>query len=138
MENHHRILHIRISLGSKFQLHQTIVIFGRNLPRKSQFESIQSKATKNEHQHWIFHTRVSLITKFQLKLTILTFLDQICLKKVFWSKPRTVSTTTELCICALELVSNFSLTDNFGFLEQICPKKGIFGRKQKKSASPLN
>ena len=27
MENHHRILHIRISLGSKLQLQQTILIF---------------------------------------------------------------------------------------------------------------
>ena len=27
MENHHRILHIRISLGSKFQLQQTILTF---------------------------------------------------------------------------------------------------------------
>ena len=27
MENHHRILHIQISLGSKFQLQQTILIF---------------------------------------------------------------------------------------------------------------
>ena len=27
MENHHRILHIRISLGSEFQLQETILIF---------------------------------------------------------------------------------------------------------------
>ena len=27
MENHHRILHIQINLGSKLQLQQTILIF---------------------------------------------------------------------------------------------------------------
>ena len=31
MENPHRILHIRISLGSKFQLQQTILIFFENI-----------------------------------------------------------------------------------------------------------
>ena len=32
--NHHRILHIRISLGSKLQLQQTVFNFGTNFPQK--------------------------------------------------------------------------------------------------------
>ena len=51
MENHHQILHIRISPGSKFRLQQTIVIFLEQICPKNENESIQSKATKNEHQH---------------------------------------------------------------------------------------
>ena len=34
MENPHRILHIRISLGSKFQLQQTILIFWNKFATK--------------------------------------------------------------------------------------------------------
>ena len=34
MENHYRILHIQIRLGSKFQLQETIFIFGKNLSYK--------------------------------------------------------------------------------------------------------
>ena len=32
-ENYHRIFHIQINLGSKFQLQQTIWIFGKNLKK---------------------------------------------------------------------------------------------------------
>ena len=33
-ENYHRILHIQINLDSKFQLQQTILIFGTNFQKK--------------------------------------------------------------------------------------------------------
>ena len=40
MENHHRIIPIQISLGSKFQLQQTILIFwNRFAPKKIFFRS---------------------------------------------------------------------------------------------------
>ena len=49
MENLHRILHIRVSLGSKFQLQQTILTFLEQIcPNK---ESLQSKKIKHEHHH---------------------------------------------------------------------------------------
>ena len=36
MENHHRILHIEISLGSKFQIQQIILIFwNKFVPKKN-------------------------------------------------------------------------------------------------------
>ena len=37
-ENHHQILHIRINLGSKFQLRQTILIYGTNFSKKWGFK----------------------------------------------------------------------------------------------------
>ena len=44
MENHHRILHIQISLGSKFQLQQTILIFFENIyPQKNPSGQKQQK-----------------------------------------------------------------------------------------------
>ena len=33
-ENHHRILHIRNSLGSKFQIQQIVLIFWNKFPKK--------------------------------------------------------------------------------------------------------
>ena len=66
--NHHRILHIRISLGSRFQLQQ-FWFFGRN----SQKRAFPIKNRKNEPRHWVMHIRISLNTKFQLKLIILIF-----------------------------------------------------------------
>ena len=79
MENHHRILHIRISLGSKFQFQQTISII---LGETDNFD----------------------------------FLDQVCPKKVFpdekeyfWSKIEKVNITIEFCIFELVWVPNFRL-----------------------------
>ena len=44
MENHHRILHIRISLGSKFQLQQTILTFLEQIyPQKNPSGQRQQK-----------------------------------------------------------------------------------------------
>ena len=53
MENPHQIPHIRISLGFKFQLQQTILIFGTNLPQK---RILPVKKRKNERRHSILHT----------------------------------------------------------------------------------
>ena len=46
MVNHHQILHIRISLSCKFQLQQTILIFGTNLPENESFRSKKKKKKK--------------------------------------------------------------------------------------------
>ena len=47
-ENYHRILHIQINLNSKFQLQQTILIFGTNFQKNVYF---RSKTQKNEHHY---------------------------------------------------------------------------------------
>ena len=54
-ENRHRIQHSWFSLGSKFQLQQTILIFWNNIPRQGYF---QTKKGKNHHR--ILHIRMSL------------------------------------------------------------------------------
>ena len=42
-ENHHQILHIQITLDSKFQLQQTILIFGANFQKRKNFSSKTEK-----------------------------------------------------------------------------------------------
>ena len=50
MENHHRILHIRISLGSKFQLQQIILIFLEQIypPKNPSSQKQQKMNISNE------------------------------------------------------------------------------------------
>ena len=67
---HHWILHIWISLGTKFQLKLPILSFWTRFAQKGYF---QSKNGKSERHHWILHIRIRLGGKFQLKLTILIF-----------------------------------------------------------------
>ena len=79
-ENHHWILHIRISLGSKIQFQQNFDFFGISFPKKGNF---RSKKEKNEYHHWIIHIRISPNIKFQLKLTIFGFWTNIWTKRLF-------------------------------------------------------
>ena len=65
-ESDHWILHIQISLGTKFQLKLTILIFSINFVWKGYFY-------KTEHHHCIHHIQISLGIKFWLKLTISIF-----------------------------------------------------------------
>ena len=99
MENHYWILHIRISLGAKFQLHQTIFIFwDKFTPEKDpQFWS-PVKNRKKEHHHWILHIQISLSTIFRLKLTILIFWTKFVPKNYFWLKAEKLNITIEFCI----------------------------------------
>ena len=67
-EQHHWVLHIRISLSNKFYLKLIILIFGTKF---AQYGWFQYKTEKNEQRHWILHIWISLGTIFHLKLTIL-------------------------------------------------------------------
>ena len=99
MENHHRILHIRIRLGSN----SSFWIFWKKFVTK---KIISLKNRKNEYHHWVLHTRIRLSTKFQLKLSILVQVNCIpCWKIKF---------TIEFC--RFELVPNFSLSSQFWLL----------------------
>ena len=64
-EYHLWILHTWISLGPKFQLKLTILIFW--------IKFISSLKGIQWNRHWVLHIWNSLGTKFQLKLTILIF-----------------------------------------------------------------
>ena len=101
-EHHHFILHIRISLGIKFHLKMTTLIFWTKCPPTEYFRSEHTKwaAPLNSPyltffgyqisastdscnflnqielsflEHWILHIRIVLGAKFQLQLAILIF-----------------------------------------------------------------
>ena len=129
-EHYHRILHVQISLDSKFLLHQTIFIFGTNFQRKMYF---QSKIQKNEHHYWFLHIRISLNTNFQLKLTNAIFWTKfVKISSYFQSKTDKRDTTIELCIFKLVLVPNLSLNWQFWLFWPDLPKKWLFWSKTEK------
>ena len=106
-EHRHWMLHIRISLGTKFQLKLTVLIFWTKFAQKVNImiefcifeivyvpnfslnwqvgffwpnlpkKCVSGLNRKSEHDHWILHVRISLGTKFQLKLTILIFWTKV-------------------------------------------------------------
>ena len=79
-ENHHQILNVQISLGSKYQLQQTILIYWNKFPKQECFEM----KTKNEHYHWIFDIRISLGINFEQ--TILNFGTKFVQNRHLWWK----------------------------------------------------
>ena len=78
-EHHHRILHTRKCLGSKFQLKLTNLSFWTKLTRKGYS---QSKKEKNENHRRILHIR-KLVSRFQVSASTnnFDFFKQICHKK---------------------------------------------------------
>ena len=115
-ENHHRILHIRINLGSRFQIQQ--FWFMEQIFKKR----ILLENRKNGHHHWILHIGISLSTNFQLKQTILIFWTKFVQKGNFQSKTDKMHTTIEFCIFELVFRWNF-ISNNFEFFDQICPRR---------------
>ena len=73
------VLHIRISLCTKFQHAITILNFGTKVTQKR----IYFKIRKSEHHHWILHIWISLSTKFYSKQKTFEFWNQISPKRVF-------------------------------------------------------
>ena len=90
-EHHHWILHVRSSLGTKFQLKLTILIFWTKFAQKRCFRSKTEK--------------VNIAIEFYIfKLVYVTnsdFLEQVCPKKVFPVKNGKVIITTEFRIFEL-------------------------------------
>ena len=109
-EHHHRILHIRNSLGIKFKLKLTILDFWTRLTQKGYF---LSKKVKNKNYYRILHIRINLSTEFQLKLTILIFWTKFVPKGNFLSKREKVNTTMDFSIFELFLPPNFSINWQF-------------------------
>ena len=88
-EHQHWILHIRISLDTKFQLKLKILIFWTKFAQEGY---IWLKTKKGKQHHWILHIRIGLATKFQVKLTILIFWNKFAQKGYFQSKTEKVRT----------------------------------------------
>ena len=131
----HRILRIRISLGSRFQLQQTILIFWNRFPIK---RILPFKNRKSEHHHWILHIWVGLSTKSQLKLKIFIFWTKFAQKGYFQSKADAMNISIEFCIFKLVQVPNFTLNGQFWFFGTNFPTKWNSNQKQKSWMSLLN
>ena len=102
---HHRwIVHIQISLGTKFQLKLTILIFWTKFAPKMVF-SVENG--KSEQHHQILHIRINIDTKFQLKLSILIFWTKFFQKGFFWWKTKKVNITIEFFIFELVWTPNW-------------------------------
>ena len=119
-EDHHWILHTRLSLDTKFQLKQTVLIFWTKFSQKGYF---LSKTEKIEYHHWVLHIRISLGTKFQLKQIVVNIGTKFSQKGYFLSKPEKVNTTTEFCIFELVWVPNFTWNKQFWILGPNLPKR---------------
>ena len=76
-------MHIRISLGAKFQLKLTISIFWTKFGQKRRLQP-KSKQVHSAIELFIFQL-VLATTKFQLKLRILIFWIKFAQKGSFWS-----------------------------------------------------
>ena len=150
-EHHHRILHIRISLGTKLQLKLIISSFWTKFAQKRYFHSktgkvnitiefcifdlvyvpsfslkLVSASFKASFAKWL---SARLWTKWlwvlvqlqSLKVIILTFWTKLAQRGYFWFKTEKVNSIV-LFILKLVLVTNFSLNWQFGFSDQICEK----------------
>ena len=91
------ILHIWISVGTKFQLQLIILTFGLNLPQKD----ISNQKQTNEYHHWILHVRIIVGTKFQFKVRILIFWTKFAQKGYFHWKTKKVNSIIEFCVFKL-------------------------------------
>ena len=74
-DHQHRILHIRNSLGIKFQSNFKILNFWTKSNQKRVFYNLKRKKKDNHH------IRISLGPKFQLQQTILIFWTKIAPKR---------------------------------------------------------
>ena len=103
-EQHHQILHIQISLGTKFHLKLTILIFWTKFAQKGISNLNQKKMNttiKSCIFKWVYIPNFSLNWQFN-------FFDQICPTKYFQSKTEKVDISNEFCIFESVLVTNFS------------------------------
>ena len=126
-ENNHRVLHIQISLGTKFQLKLEILIFWSKFAQKGYF---CSKTTKVR----ICIFKLALVPNFSLNWLFWLFGPNLPKK----GKAEKVNTTTEFCIFGLVLVLGFSLNWQFWIPSRNFRKKRISGGNHEKWTSPLN
>ena len=121
-ENHYWILHIQITLNTKFQLKIAILYCSTKFDHKRFF---WSKAEEVRINFWNLHIQISLNMKFQLQTTILFFETKFVWKQYFCSK------TDKWGSLPNRVYSNYSQhqisawNKSFDFLEQIC-LKGVF------------
>ena len=87
-EHNHWILHIRISLGAKFQCNSSFDFWTKIYPER--IFLVENR--KSKHYHWILDIQISVTTKFQFRQPILNFGTKFAQKRYF-------------CIFELDLVT---------------------------------
>ena len=88
-EHHLWILHSQISLGTKYLIKLTILMFWTKFAQKG-FLLVWNR--KSEHKHWILQDQISIGNKFQLKLTSLIFCTKFAQKDVSgWKQKKCIS-----------------------------------------------
>ena len=130
-EHHYRILHIRNSLGIKFQPKLAILNFCTKLTQKGYFQSKK----KYENHHRFLCIQISLGSKFQPQQTILIFRNKFPKQGYFQTKTEKINITIEFLILELYIIYyilNFTLNKQFSILGPNLPKMDISGQKQKK------
>ena len=106
-EQCHWILHISVSLGTKFQLKMTFWISWTISPEKGVF----GLNREIEYNHWILPIWIRPGTEFQLEPTVLAFSTKFDQNWYFLSKTEEMNTTIEYWILHLRtiLVTKFQL-----------------------------
>ena len=124
-----------VSVGTKFYLKLTILIFWTKFIKKDYFQLKTGKSKQllnSAHLH-------CLGTKLQLKLTISIFSDQICPNSILPVKSsKKVNSTVEFCRIKLFQMPNFLVNWQSGFFVPNLPNIGISSLNQKKLTLPLN
>ena len=131
---HHWIPLIQISLGTKFRLKLTILIFWPDLPKKG-FSGLKQKKWTPHIFYIILHIQISLVRNFSSNWQFLIFGSNLH-KKVFLVKNwKSYHHHWILNIQISLLVPNFCFNWPFWFFWPDFPKIGFFsGLKQKKLA----
>ena len=78
-KHYDKILYIRISLITKFQLKQEVLIFCNKFTQKGYF---RFQTEKNNYHQWIQYIWISLVTNFHLKHTIFHFWTKFAKKDI--------------------------------------------------------
>ena len=109
-----------------FQLKLTILIFSIKFPQKGCFPS---QVEKREHHHWILHVRISYVLNFSVNWQFWLVGPNLP-KRVFHLKNRKIEYHHRILGIRIKLGTNFqpnyqtpAKTDNFDFLDQICPNR---------------
>ena len=120
-EHQHSIYYIWISLCTKFQLKQTILIFGQKWSKTGILGPKQKKWYHDQNQH----IRIRLNGKFHLKTDNFDFLDKSCTKRVLPIQTRTnkdpvigqISITFKCRIFELFYITSFNMKRQFWLFE---------------------
>ena len=128
---------MKIIVGSKFQLQQTILIFGTNFKKKKEHVRLKREKVKITIDFFIFE--LVLVPIFNLNWQFWFFGPSLSKKgNCFQSKTDKIDTIIEFCIFKLVFVSSFTLNKQFWICGPNLPMKDIYSQNQKKWTSSLN